>query len=203
MKLLVSLATIALLLAPVAFAPALAQTALRSATPIDGAATRPARPVVRKSQPTSAPAQADAYWYDGSKRRELRTDREHFADFTAERGDAPRGRPQVRKSFGAGPANLAGKSSPLFRAVGSPASAPRALPGGIVVTLRTAGDTDHANRALAPFKMRVTRSIDPSGRRWYVATEPGIAALEQANRLHESGAFQSVAPDWWIGVAKK
>ncbi len=162
------------------------------------------RPVVAKKSGAAAPvAPAQAYWYDGAVRRGLQIDPDQVADFTQPGSSVPRGRPQLTKAS-APVANKAGaKVSPVFRGVDAPASAVRALPGGIIVTLRTAGSEDLANQALAPFGLRVARAVDSSGLRWVVTTAPGMVALETANRLHESGAFTSVTPDWWVGVAKK
>ncbi len=163
----------------------------------------PNRPVVTKSHRAIAMPAPDAYWYDGNTRRALRLDREQVADFADAASGAARGRPVLRKSAPGDSRLFSGKSSPVFRTVENPRAAVRALPGGIVVTLRTPGSAEHANAALAPFGLRVTRAVDPSGLRWVVDTEAGLVALEKANQLHESGAFTSAAPDWWVGVAKK
>lgn len=162
------------------------------------------RPVVtKKSGAAALVASAQAYWYDGAVRRGLQIDPDQVADFTRPGADAPRGRPQLTKASATGAGKAGANVSPVFRGVGAPASEVRALPGGIIVTLRTAGTAQAANQVLAPFGLRVTRPVDSTGLRWIVATAAGMAALETANRLHESGAFASVTPDWWIGVAKK
>jgi hypothetical protein len=162
------------------------------------------RPVVTKKSGGAAPvAPAQAYWYDGAVRRSLTIDPEQLADFRQPGTAAPRGRPQLTKGSAAAAGKANANISPVFRGVGAPASEVRALPGGIIVTLRTPGSAQSANQLLAPFGLRVTRQVDSTGLRWVVATAAGMAALDTANRLHESGAFASVTPDWWIGVTKK
>ena len=157
--------------------------------------------VAKKPAKAAAPAAAQAYWYDGKLRRALTIDPERVADFGPGDVAAPRGQPQLKKASATKAKDA--KISPLFRGVGAPASDVRALPGGIIVTLREAGTAEAANEALAPFGLRVARQVDSTGLRWVVATAPGMIALETAIRLHESGAFASVTPDWWIGVTKK
>lgn len=163
----------------------------------------PHRPVVAKSPAPGAQSPADAYWYDGTTRRELRIERARVADFADARGGAPRGRPVLRAPAPDDTTRPGAKLSPVFTAAGGPRTAPRALPGGIVVTLHAPGTAEQANQALAPFGLRVARPVDASGLRWVVPTEAGVAALEKANRLHESGAVAAAAPDWWVDVAKK
>ena len=38
---------------------------------------------------------------------------------------------------------------------------------------------------------------------WLVASPPGMASLALANQLHESGRFESAAPNWWRPRALK
>ncbi len=191
MKLLLPLTIVALLTS--AALPAQAQSA-----------KLPERPVVTKKSGTAAPlAPAQAYWYDGTVRRLLAIDPDEVADFTQPGTVGASGRPQLTKASAAAARKGNANVSPVFRGLGAPASEVRALPGGIIVTLRTAATSEAANQLLAPFGLRVARQVDSTGMRWVVATAAGMAALETANRLHESGAFTSVTPDWWIGVAKK
>ncbi|MBW6495262.1 MAG: hypothetical protein K0B16_12050 [Burkholderiaceae bacterium] len=162
------------------------------------------RPVVTKKSGAAAPvAPAQAYWYDGAVRRPLAIDPDAVADFTQPGTAAPRGRPRLTEASATAAGKAGANVSPVFRGVGAPASEVRALPGGIIVTLRTASTAEAANQLLAPFGLSVTRPVDGTGLRWVVATAAGMAALETANRLHESGAFAAVTPDWWIGVTKK
>ncbi len=49
----------------------------------------------------------------------------------------------------------------------------------------------------------MAREIGGSGRVWLVATPAGLASLDLANRLHESGDFESASPNWWQFRARK
>jgi hypothetical protein len=38
---------------------------------------------------------------------------------------------------------------------------------------------------------------------WLVETAPGMASLELANRLHKTGLFEAVEPNWWTPRARR
>ena len=148
-------------------------------------------------------AAADWYWYDGQTRRDLAVDRSSVAEFGAAKhgGSA---QPAVRKALGAvDPKSLDAGTSPMFVDASSPASARRALPGGVIVTLRAPMDPAALEAALAQFGTRPVRAVGADGRRWLVEGTAGVASLELANRLHESGLFESAAPNWWRERALK
>lgn len=148
-------------------------------------------------------AAADWYWYDGQTRRDLAVDQGRVAEFgAAKRGGS--GQPAVRKSLGpVNPKSLDADTSPMFVDATSPASARRALPGGVIVTLRPTMDPATLESALAPFGTRPVRPVGADGRRWLVEGAAGVASLELANRLHESGHFESASPNWWRERALK
>ncbi len=147
-------------------------------------------------------AAADYYWYDGQARRSLRVDGASVAEF----GKAKVGgqQPAMRKSLGAvDPRRLDEGTSPVFVDATSPGSARRALPGGVVLTLKAPMSADALEAALAAFGTRPLRALGGDGRRWIVAGDAGIGSLELANRLHESGQFESASPNWWRERALK
>lgn len=171
------------------------------------------RPVARKPavQARDARAAPTAWWYDRGVRRPLHVDRELVADFA---GQAPRSGPGARPtepSTGAGRAGrqasplrqrdsvekstdtLPAGASPVFRDAGG---APRALPGGVIVRLRDT-DLQRARERLVAAGLKPVRANDPEGRTWLVESAPGLPALELANRLHETGEFEWVEPNWW------
>jgi hypothetical protein len=159
------------------------------------AATRDAGPA------REAPA---AWWYDRGVRRPLHVDRDWIADFAdrpaaaahpGRRASPLRQRDGVEKDSGALPPG----ASPVFRDAGGAA---RALPGGVLVRLRDA-DLRRARERLAAAGLTPVRANDPEGRTWLVESPPGLPALELANRLHESGEFESVEPNWWRPRALK
>ncbi|ODT34671.1 MAG: hypothetical protein ABS55_10885 [Lautropia sp. SCN 70-15] len=58
-------------------------------------------------------------------------------------------------------------------------------------------------RQIAAAGLHALRPIGPDARRWLVASPPGMPALELANRLQESGVFESASPNWWKPRALK
>lgn len=158
--------------------------------------------------PVSAGDAPALWWHDGERRRELRIDPARVADFRAApagKSAAVRARSEAEKTAPARPAGL----SPVFVDPDAPGNV-RALPGGVIVALRqppagndAATREAEARRQLAAAGVRALRSIGPDARRWLVASPPGMPALELANRLHDSGDFESAAPNWWQPRALK
>lgn len=180
---------------------------------------------------TQAPAEAEAayYWYDGEHRRELARDPSTVADFRNAAGQPvtsgdtdssanPLGKEAVSRT------PLRSKSaieelpdgglpegvSPVLREAFAPESQVQALPGGVVVTLKQAPAGSSLGEREAQARSKLTaagleplRAIDPFQRVWLVASSAGLASLELANRIHESGAFESAAPNWWRPRATK
>ena len=138
------------------------------------------------------------YWCDGSVTRPLWQDPHWVADFS---------------KFPADPASvlrLSGTSdgpdhhqSPVFRDSANSQGQARALPGGVLLRFRA--NQGPAEQALLAsiHGIRLTRGIGTSGRLWLVASGPGLESLELANRLCESGDFESAAPNWWLVRALK
>lgn len=164
------------------------------------------KPATRLAKPATEargtdPAAATHYWYDGDRRRTLVVDETLRADFAV--GKAV---PADRKGLGGkaldakDPETAAGAI--VFRDADSPA-VKRALPGGVIVTTHAPTDAGALGRLLAPHGLAVSRPLDPGGTRWLVETPPGVAGLELANRLHESGDFAAVQPNWWRERALK
>ena len=77
----------------------------------------------------------------------------------------------------------------------------RALPGGVIVTLKAGTDPDADGAALAAAGLQPVRHL--SGRSWLVASEPGLAALALARRLQDDGQFERVQPNWWVTRQRK
>lgn len=88
-------------------------------------------------------------------------------------------------------------TSPVFRIGTSPAARLMALPGGMVVTFKPEW-TDAQVREFAQSKgLEVQQRLEITGN-WYVLrTEPGLASLDAANALQESGAVVGATPNWW------
>ena len=171
------------------------------------AAAQPARMPSSKPAPATEKAlpQSQAlHWYDGGQRRALAIDPEWIADFDpAARGQ---GRSPMRKATAAekekGPDPAAPFASPVFRDPASPGAAPRALPGGVIVTVREA-DAARARELLASKGLKALRPVGSAGTVWVVEAPAGMPSLELANRLQESGDFAGAAPNWWRPRALK
>lgn len=133
-----------------------------------------------------------------------------------------RGKTGVGKSQRQGPLRAARASEKAMSADGLPAGvspvlrdalAPahvRALPGGVIVTLKAppAGTDAAAREATARSELveaglEPVRAIGPTDRVWLVASPAGLESLAIANRLHESGQFESATPNWWQSRALK
>lgn len=82
------------------------------------------------------------------------------------------------------------------------AGSPRALPGGVIVRLQES-DRRNAYDILVEAGLRPVRALDPEQRSWLVESPAGLESLELANRLHESGRFESASPNWWRPRALK
>lgn len=72
----------------------------------------------------------------------------------------------------------------------------RALPGGVLVVLDAALDDAAARALIGRHDAVPVRRI--AGSVWLVASPPGLASLDLANRLSQAGAFQSAQPNWWV-----
>ena len=155
-----------------------------------------------------------ASWHDGKQTRGLWMDPAREAEFPspaglgpAQTGAATAGQGSESAAStpaGAGatlrPNDLASPGqalrSPLFFDNPSLNGTPRALPGGVLVELKTPADPDSARQQLQSDGLSPVRAI-VANRIWLVASPPGLAALELANRLQQSGHYASAQPNWW------
>lgn len=92
------------------------------------------------------------------------------------------------------PAGVAGAAvvSPLFI---DASGRPRALPGGVIVSLKEVLRDAQAREQLQAAGLTPVRQIGE--RMWLVESPAGLASLELANRLHATGRFEFVQPNWW------
>ena len=146
---------------------------------------------------------AGAYvWYDGGRPRQVQVDKSLVAEFGGrdEAGSEPvaRGngvRVWRQQDQAASRAVATGKSSPVFR--DSEGGAMRALPGNVIVRLDPSWSDERVAAWLAQNGLTEIRRL-PIGRNVLVlASPPGLAALELANRLQQSGQVVSAQPEWW------
>lgn len=192
-------------------AAAIATTAFAQSGPAPRAAAKaPEKAESRRPAPAASPAPSEGlYWYEEGRRRALKVDAAQVADFVRKDESARRMPLRASRDSEKSPAGLPDGVSPVLRDAGAPGR-PRALPGGVIVTLKSApaGNDAGARHAqalaqLAAAGLQPLRALDPGARRWLVASPPGLASLELANRLHESGEFAAAAPNWWQPRALK
>lgn len=148
--------------------------------------------------PASLGAQ-QRYWYDAGVRRDLWAEPGLSADFSARRHSA---KAQVLAPAGlAKPA--AAEDSTVFRDGPSSGAGLRALAGGVIVRLRPGTGPSEREALFARHALALARPIGAQDRVWLVAAPQGVDSLELANRLHESGDFESASPNWWKERARK
>jgi hypothetical protein len=123
-------------------------------------------------------------WYDGDRWRSLTVVPQRVVDFTPRPGDRvpiiETGTPDALRS-------------PVLR---DESGRLRALPGGLLVQLRSPLAPAQARALLQAAELQPTRAI--SDTLWLVDSPLGLASLHLANRLHRSGQFASVQPNWWL-----
>ena len=134
-------------------------------------------------------------WRDGNVQRTLALESGLRADFSgALSGKSMALRPSVGALKDVSPS----LQSPVFRDEGGRL---RALPGGVVVMMRDVLEEPAARALLAAHDARLTRRLGE--RAWLVESAAGLASLELANRLADSGAFAAAQPNWWVERALK
>lgn len=139
----------------------------------------------------------ERHWYDGDRRRPLWSVPGTIADFSGRTS----AKSQVLQP--AAKAVEAKRSSPVFRDAENEQSAKRALPGGVLVRLKPGTPPEAARVLLERHGLRVVRGIGSDPETLLVDAPPGIASLELANRLYESGDFAAASPNWWRPRAHK
>jgi hypothetical protein len=89
----------------------------------------------------------------------------------------------------------AGGAAPVSPVFVDASGQPRALPGGVIVSLKQGLREAQARAQLQAANLTPVRQIGE--RMWLVQAPVGIASLELANRLQASGQFEFVQPNWW------
>ncbi len=132
-------------------------------------------------------------WHEGARKRTLTVDPALEADFTPRTGR----RGVIQPAGTAGPTSAA-LTSPVLR---DETGRMRALPGGVLVTLKTPLDEPAARRLLTQAGVVPVRRISESV--WLVQAPTGLESLRVANRLHDSGVFLNAEPNWWSPRSRK
>lgn len=153
---------------------------------------------------------AELYYYDGAIKRPLSVDAQLWA---SSQTDVPtsKGAVTLRSSTASEKATMGSlsseqqrsnsrslKGSPVFRSGATGAA--MALPGGVILTPKV--DDPQMVDKLRAKGLIVEREIGGTGA-YLVQSDSGLSALELANRLHESGEYAHVSPNWWRERQKK
>lgn len=154
------------------------------------------------------------YWYDGGKRQESQLAPQLLADFggnaAAERTlataafSAPLGGPRIYRldgSVAAMRSQALPGTSPVFRDHGGHGRM-RALPGNVVVQFDTETSDEMVTDWAQSEGLVVLRKLS-FGNYYLIESPSGLASLELANRLQESGSVLNAQPNWWTEVVTR
>jgi hypothetical protein len=138
---------------------------------------------------TAAQANSEGlYYYRNGVRHDLMLDQLRRVDLASGKGIAPR---VVSAAISA---KSLGDTTDLL--IDLTTNTEQALPGGVVVTMPPG-----ISEAEALAKLRsqgiVNASAVVSYKVWMIPSASGLPGLQLANRLHESGQFFAVEPNWW------
>lgn len=146
-------------------------------------------------------------WYDGGKPRQVVLDTSVVAEFdSAERAAAPAaksGAVRIRRQDDPVVARAAsrGQVSPVLR--DSAGGRMRALPGNVIVRLDPNWSSAQVDAWLAANGLAKVRQLPIGSNVLVISAPPGLASLELANRLHESGTVVSAQPEWWQQMVRR
>jgi hypothetical protein len=96
--------------------------------------------------------------------------------------------------------NPAGKYSPVFSDGAEDGGRKRALPGGVIVYFKPDWTESQIGAWTASQGLSIASKLEIGPNIYVLQTAPGFAALETANRIHQSGAVVSAEPNWWVEV---
>lgn len=135
-------------------------------------------------------------WYDDGTPKRVFLDRSLVAELGSSAGGAQRAiRIRQRAAAEAERSSDAAHTAPVFR--DSEGGRLRTLPGNIIVRLHPQWGEAEVQSWLVGQGLTELRRM-PFGRNiLVVAAPPGMASLELANRLQQSGSVVSAQPDWW------
>ncbi len=173
-----------------------------------------------------AVADENYYWYDGGQKKPLLMD----AGLVAEFGVPPYGESAVKKAEpgatrvqirGGGAAiwrvgsskDILAKSadlkpgtggvSPVFREARGQTGAILSLPGNVIVFFKSDWTDGKVTAWLAANKLEIVNKLNLGKTAYVLKSGPGLASLNLANKLQESGEVESAAPNWWRPLHKR
>lgn len=144
-------------------------------------------------------------WYDGGKPRQIWLDNSLVADLGkrgAANASAAASKESVRilnRAEKLGQEALQNSTTAeVFR--DSPNGPVRTLPGNVIVRLDAGWTREQVDAWLVSNALPQGRRLSANSNLYVIPSPPGLASLELANRLQESGGVVWAQPDWWQPV---
>lgn len=100
-------------------------------------------------------------------------------------------------------ANPSGRFSPVFHDGSAGAGRKRALPGNIIVYFKPAWNPAQIERWARDKQLAIVEKMRFGQNIYVIKTDPGLEALQTANRLYESGEVMAAFPNWWKEVTTR
>jgi hypothetical protein len=97
----------------------------------------------------------------------------------------------------------AGKYSPVFQDSAAGEARKRALPGNVIVTFKPEWSEAQVHAWVAAQGLAIARKLEIGPNVYVLKTEPGLVALETANRIRAGGEVVAAMPDWWQEFSKR
>jgi hypothetical protein len=99
--------------------------------------------------------------------------------------------------------NPAGNYSPVFSDGPADSARKRALPGGVIVYFKPGWNESQISAWTASQGLSIARKLEIGPNIYILRTASSFAALETANRIHQSGDVVSAEPNWWVEVTTR
>lgn len=87
--------------------------------------------------------------------------------------------------------------SPVFREGDSPAGRLMALPGGVIVNFKPDWTDDQVRLWTTAHGYLIKQKLNILGNWYIIDSPPGLASLQTANEIQETGEVVSASPNWW------
>lgn len=174
--------------------------------------------------PKAAPLSQSYTWYDGNKPRTVYLNPKLVAEFDV----ADEAQSQVARTVDAKPVARKGvvriweveggaeraiasvraatpraEVSPVFHDNNTDAGRMRALTGNIIVYLDPQWGEVAVEQFLARNNLVLVKKLEIGPNIFVVKDSPGLAALEKANALYQSGEVIAAFPEWWQEVTTR
>jgi len=96
-----------------------------------------------------------------------------------------------------------GKYSPVFSDGAVDGARKRALPGNIIVKFKPDWTESRISAWTSAQGLPIAGKLEIGLKIYVLRTDPGLVALEIANRIHHSGEVVSAQPNWWVEVTTR